>query len=94
MKEGFAPPGLLDLFLPKPLYGFAIDRDSRVSLPCFRTATPFPEYVLMEPPSVAVWLKNRVIVAIAIGLWVINASVAILGEFFPLYSPEIPTDVV
>jgi hypothetical protein len=48
----------------------------------------------MEPSSIAFWLKNKVIVAIAAGLWVINASITILGESYPLYPPGIPTDVV
>jgi hypothetical protein len=89
MKERIVPPGLLslslDLLLTMPLHGFAIARGSHVSLPCFRAATLFPKYVLMVPSSIAIWLKNKVIMAVAIGLWVTNASISISGK-----SPPIP----
>jgi hypothetical protein len=47
----------------------------------------FPKYVLMVSSRVAIWNWNKVIVAIAAGLWTINTSSLIYGESPPLYPP-------
>jgi hypothetical protein len=48
----------------------------------------------MELPSIAIWLRKKVIVAIVIGLWAINTAMLISGESPPLSLPVTPTDVV
>ena len=60
----------------------------------FRVAIVFPKYVLMEPFSIAIWHRSKTVMAIAIGLWVINASVSILGESLSLYPLGITIDAV
>jgi hypothetical protein len=51
----------------------------------------FPKYVFSR---VAIWDKNKVIMAIATGLWVINTSFLTYGESPPSIPPGILTDVV
>jgi hypothetical protein len=99
MKERFVPPGLLflslDRFLPRPLHGFPIAHDSRVSHLRIRAVALFPEYVLMEPSSIAIWHRNKVAMAIAIVIWVTNTSFLTYGESPPsIPSLGILTDVV
>ena len=60
----------------------------------FCAATLFPKYVLMEPSSIAIWHRNKVIMAVAIGLWVANIGVLSLGEYPPFHLFGILTDVV
>jgi len=40
--------------------------------------------VLIEPSSFAIWNRNKVIVGIATGVWVVNFALMLSGEFSPL----------
>jgi hypothetical protein len=48
----------------------------------------------MEPFRIAIWNKNKAILAIASGIWVTTVCIAISGESPLLYPPGIPIDVV
>jgi hypothetical protein len=45
---------------------------------------------LIEASSIAIWNNNKLVMGIAIIVWVTNVSVIILGKFLPIPSP---TDV-
>ena len=52
----------------------------------FRRATISPIQTLIEVASIAIWDRNKVIIATAISVWVINVGVLIQGMFL-LSSP-------
>ena len=56
----------------------------------FRSTTISPHKTLIEAASVAIWNRNKIAVALAIGTWVINVAFLILG----LSSPFQPLQVV
>ncbi len=43
--------------------------------------TLFPKYVLIELSSFAIWDKNKVIMAISVGVWAINVAFQLIGQF-------------
>ena len=73
----------LDFYVPRPLHGLTIDRASHVSLLRFRATFLFPQNVLMEPSSFAIWHSSNVVKGISAGLWVTSASIIIWSESLP-----------
>ena len=50
----------------------------------FRPTIVSPHQALIEAVSIAIWNKNKIAVALAIGTWAINVAFLILGRFHPL----------
>jgi len=78
---------LIDLRLPGFCHRFAVDRASHVChrrILCFLV---FRERTLMDDFSMAIWNKNRVVVAISLGVWMTNFAFLIQGEFGRLSQP-------
>jgi hypothetical protein len=71
---------LIDLRLPGLCHRFAVDRASHV---CHRPILCFPVFrdqSLVDDFSTAIWNKNRVVVAISLGVWMTNIAFLIQGE--------------
>lgn len=69
---------LIGLRLPGICHRFAVDRASHV---CHRPCFPvFRDQSLMDDFSIAIWNKNRVVVAISLGVWMTNIAFLIQGE--------------
>ena len=71
---------LTDFRLPGVCHRFAVDRASHV---CHRPILCFPffrDQTLMDDFSMAIWNKNRVVVAISLGVWTANVAFLIQGE--------------
>jgi hypothetical protein len=49
----------------------------------FRSTIISPHQALIEAASIAIWNKNRIAVALAIGTWAINVAFLIQGMLFP-----------
>ena len=84
MKECSISFTSLDFFHPGPGLRFAIDRTSHVSLLRFGMTAISPKYVLIEPSSLAIWNRNKVIVCMAVSVWTVNLALLLAGEFSPL----------
>ena len=50
----------------------------------FRPTIVSPHQALIEAVSIAIWNKNKIAVALAIGTWAINVAFLIQGMLFPL----------
>ena len=55
----------------------------------FRSTTTSPNQALIEAASIAIWNKNNIAVALAIGTWIINVVFLILGMSFPFQLPQV-----
>jgi hypothetical protein len=86
--ERALPPDLLCLgpFLRESELSFAIDCTSHVGFQCFCVTAIFQEYMLMALSSVAIWNKNKVIMAFTAIVWVTNISLQLRSEFPPCIS--------
>jgi len=61
------------------------------------TSNPFRGNILIKTSSIAIWEKNKCLVAIAASLWVINVGVMIQGMSsltLPADGPEFLTNVI
>ncbi len=92
--ERALPPDLLflDFFLPESGLGFAIDCNSHVGFQCFCVTAIFQEYMLMALSSIAIWNRNKVIMAFTAVVWITNVSFQIRGEFPPCISFMVSPD--
>ncbi len=77
---------------------FTFDYSSRVSPhQHFHDTMVSPNQELIEIASIAIWNRNKVATAAAIGVWVINVAFLIQGKPllpFPMGDPELPDNVV
>jgi hypothetical protein len=58
----------------------------------FRSTTISPHQTLIEAASIAIWNRNNIAVALAIGTWVINVVFLILGMSFPFQLLQVVCD--
>jgi hypothetical protein len=72
-------PTFLGLWLPCPFLFFTIDRAPYVS-PSLPHHMNLPNWVLIELTSIAIWNKNRVVIALATCVWGIYLAFFIEGE--------------
>ena len=77
---------------------FTFDCFSRVSPhQYFHDTMVSPNQELIEIASIAIWNRNKIATAAAIGVWVINVAFLIQGKSllpFPTGDPELPANVV
>ena len=77
---------------------FTFDCSSRVSPhQHFHDAMVSPNQELIEIASIAIWNRNKIATAAAIGVWVINVAFLIQGKSllpFPTGDPELRANVV
>jgi hypothetical protein len=59
---------------------YSIDCSSSVRLQYFRNTTIPRDQVLIEAPSIAIWNRQKVVVAVAISVWGIDVAFLIQGE--------------
>jgi hypothetical protein len=74
----------LGLYLSGPELRFAITRASHVSFQRFCATTMLPKYMLMERFSLAIWNRNKWIVAIVATIWLTNVLLLLIGKFYPV----------
>jgi hypothetical protein len=81
----------LDLWLlPITFRGFVIDRAPHVSAssPCSSITLGFPNQILIEPSSIAVWNNNKIVIVLTIGIWVVYLAFIVEGEAFSVFSAD------
>jgi hypothetical protein len=54
-----------------------------IVLRVYVVSIPFPSHVLIEASSVAIWNKNKIVVAIAASLWVTHVAAMIQSKPSP-----------
>jgi len=61
---------------------FVLDRTSQVStsLLCFPIILSFPNWILVEPDSIAIWNKNKIVIALTISVWATHLACIIQGK--------------
>jgi hypothetical protein len=85
--EGIFNPSFLGDWLLEHCRLFSLDCYSHVSVVLhFYARASFPNQALIEPEvsSIAIWNRNKIIVAIAGGLWLSNVAASIEGKSLPL----------
>jgi hypothetical protein len=76
---------LIGLWLLGAFLCFAFDRTSHVSttLLCFPIILNFPNWILVEPDSIAIWNKNKIVMALTISVWATHFACIIQGKYPP-----------
>ena len=85
--EGIFNPSFLGDCLPEHCRLFSLDCYSYVSVVLYFCAgASFPNQALIEPEvsSIAIWNRNKIVMAIAGGLWLSNVAASIEGKSLPL----------
>ena len=81
-----------DLWLPSAFRGFVVARDSHVSpFTLFLAITSsLPKWILKGPASIAIWKKNKVVIVLTTGIWVVYLAFVVQGRsFLVLYRRQI-----
>jgi hypothetical protein len=78
----------LGLGFPSLLHLFAVDRASNVRLLLGAVFSKF-----MEDTRIAIWDWNKIIIALATGVWLITIAFLIQGKSIPLSGEECPVQM-
>ena len=84
-----------DLWLPVTFRSTVVGRTPHVSPSplCLTITSKFPKWVLIEPTSIAIWNKNKIVMVLSISIWAVYLGFIVQGKSFSISASLLQTDV-